>query len=84
MDDALDVVLLDHALDKVLVAGIANEQRHAFREEGGEAGREIVDYDDAFAGFHQRVDHVASDIAGASGDEHGHGFCLSLFLERQC
>ena len=79
MDDALDVVLLDHALDEILVAGIADEQRHALGQEGGKSGGEIVDHDDAFAGFRQRKDHVASDIAGASGDEHGHGLCLSLF-----
>jgi hypothetical protein len=34
MDDALDIVLLDHALDEILVAGVANEQRHALRQEG--------------------------------------------------
>ena len=83
MDDAFDLVLADHALDEILVAGIANEQRHALGQEGGKAGGEIVDHDDAFAGFRQRKDHVAADIAGASGDEHGHGFHLSR-LQRQC
>ena len=62
----------DHALDEVLVAGIADEQRHAFGQEGGESGRQIVDHDDALAGIRQRVNHMTSDIAGATGDKHGH------------
>ena len=73
MNDALDAVLGDHALDEVFVAGIADEQRHAFGQEGGKSGGQIVDHDDAFAGFHQRMNHVTSDIAGAAGDKHGHG-----------
>ena len=52
--------------------------------EGGKAGGEIVDHDDAFAGFRQRQNHVAADIAGAAGDEHGHELYLSLFCEGQC
>ena len=36
-----------------------------------------------FAGFHQRQNHVAADIAGASGNEHGHGFS-PLRLQRRC
>ncbi len=54
MNDALDAVLGDHALDQILVAGVADEQRHALGQEGGKSGRQIVDHDDAFAGFRQR------------------------------
>ena len=64
----------DHALDEVLVGGIADEQRHAFGQERGKTGGQVVDHDDAFAGFRQRVNHVTSDIAGAAGDKHGHEF----------
>ena len=77
MDDAVDAVRGDHALDQVLVGGIADEQRHAFGQEGGKTGRQVVDHDDAFAGVHQRMNHVASDIAGAAGDKHGHDLTLS-------
>ena len=77
MDDALDAMLGDHALDQVLVAGIADEQRHTFGEEIGKAGGQVVDHDDAFAGFRQRMDHMTADIAGATGDKHGHGHTLS-------
>ncbi len=51
MDDALDVMLGDHALEQVLVAGIADEQRHAFGQISGKAGGEIVDHDHVLAGF---------------------------------
>ena len=72
----------DHALDEVLVAGIADEQRHALGQEGGKSGGQIVDHDDAFAGFRQRMNHVTSDIAGAAGDEHGHEFTPLPILRR--
>ena len=51
-----------------MIAGVANEQRHALRQIGGETGGEIVDHDDVLAGFRQRQDRVTSDIAGAAGD----------------
>jgi hypothetical protein len=38
MNDALDAVLGDHAADEVFIAGVADEQRHAFRQEDGESG----------------------------------------------
>ena len=82
MNDAFDAVLGDHALDEVFVAGIADEQRHALGQEGGKSGGEIVDHDDAFAGFHQRMNHVTSDIAGAAGHKHGHGFTSPDLLGR--
>ena len=77
MDDALDAMLGDDALDEVLVAGVADEQRHPFGQEVGKSGGQVVDHDDAFAGFRQRVNHMAADIAGATGDKHGHGLTLS-------
>ncbi len=33
MNDALDVMRGDHALDQVLVFGVADEQRNAFGQE---------------------------------------------------
>ena len=72
MNDAFDAVLGDHALDEIFVAGIANEQRHALGQESGKSGGQVVDHDDAFAGFRQRMNHVTSDIASTAGDEHGH------------
>ena len=84
MNDALDAVLGDHAFDEVFVAGIADEQRHALGQERGKSGGQIVDHDDAFAGFRQRMNHMASDIAGATGDEHGHGLDPSPVVNARC
>ena len=61
-----------HALDEILVAGIADEQRNTLGQELREAGGQVVDHDDAFAGFHQRLNHVTSDVAGTAGNEHAH------------
>ena len=65
--------------DEIFIAGVADEQRHAFGQEDGKSGGQIVDHDDAFAGVHQRMNHMTSDIAGATGDEYGHGH-LSLLI----
>src|SRR5215213_11478859 len=81
MNDAFDSVLGDHPCDEVFITGVADEQRHAFRQEGRESGGKVVDHDDAFAGVRQRMNHVTSDIAGATGDEHGHGPPLALNFE---
>ena len=74
MDDAFDAMRGDHALDEIFIGGIADEQRHAFGQECGKPGGQVVDHDDAFAGLRQRANHVASDVAGAAGDKHGHEF----------
>ena len=63
---------IGYAFDQVLVPGIADEQWDTFGQERRKAGREVVDHGNAFAGFHQRLNHVTSDIAGAAGDKHGH------------
>jgi hypothetical protein len=72
MNDAFDVMRRDHAFDEVFIGRVADEQRHAFGQECGKAGGQVVDHDDAFAGFGQRLNHVTSDIAGAAGDKHSH------------
>ncbi len=72
VDDGIDMVRGDHAFDQVFIRHVADEQRHAVGNEGGETGGEIVDDDDAFAGFRQRENHVAADIAGSAGHKNGH------------
>ena len=74
MNDALDAVRCDHVLDQILIGGVANEQRNAFGQELGKAGGQVVDHDDALAGFRQRLNHVTSDISGAAGDKNSHKF----------
>ena len=72
MDDGGDAVLRDQAGDQRLVAGFAGHQRNPLGDRPCEAGGQVVDYDDAFARFHQRTNRVTSDIAGAAGDQHTH------------
>ena len=72
MDDRLDAVLLDELGDQRLVAGIADDQRHALGDRPVEAGGQVVEHDDRLAGLDQRMDHVAADIAGAAGDQNRH------------
>src|ERR1700754_4402014 len=79
MHDAVDAVLRNHALDEAFVAGIADEQRHAFRHRGGEAGGEVVDHDDGLVRVDERANHMAADIAGTAGDKHGHDVLTSPF-----
>ena len=55
------------------VPGIAHDQRDRLRDRPAKAGGEVVDHDHALARIDERVDHVAADIAGAAGDEDGHG-----------
>ena len=74
MNNALDAMCGDHALDEVFVAGVADEQRYAFGHEGGKSGRQIIDHHNGFAGFSQRMNRVTSNIAGAAGDKHSHEF----------
>jgi heptosyltransferase I len=42
------------------------------RQRRGEAGRQVVEHHHALAGVDQFVHHVAADVAGAAGDQHGH------------
>jgi hypothetical protein len=37
-----------------------------------ETGRKIVEHHDTLAGIEERVNHVASDISGAAGDQDRH------------
>ena len=70
-----------------LVAGLADHERHPLRHRPIESGREIVEHDHALAGIDQRVDHVASDIAGAAGDQDRHDGnreCLARMKAGRC
>ena len=80
MDDRFDAVLLDDGRDQGLVAGLADHQRHAAGDRPVEAGGQIVEHDRALACRDQRVDHMASDVARAAGDQDRHECSQSLFL----
>jgi hypothetical protein len=55
-----------------MIAGFADGERHALRQRPVEAGREIVEHDHTFARVDERVHHMASDIAGAAGNQDRH------------
>jgi hypothetical protein len=46
-----------------------------------EAGRQIVEHHHTLAGIDQRVNHVASDIAGPAGDQDRHAVLSHLTPE---
>ena len=60
-----DVMRLDQRLDQRLIADIADDERHAARDCGAEAGRQIVEHDHALAGIGQEMHHMTADIAGS-------------------
>ena len=70
--DWTDAFLRDHAGHAFLVAGLANDKLDAGRDRPFEAGRQVVEHDHAFTAFNKRVNHVAADVPGATGDENGH------------
>ena len=53
-------------------ACLAEDERHTLRNRPVEAGREVVEHNDLFAGRNQRVDHVAADVSGAASDQDRH------------
>ena len=63
---------LDDARKQRLVTDIADYQRRSFRQRQEEPGRQIVDHDDGLARVHQRMHHVAADIAAATCHQNGH------------
>src|SRR3954454_4181027 len=72
MDDRLDMVLGEKLGHRILVAEIAEDQRHVVRHGGAEAGREIVKHDHLLAGGEKFEHRVAADGTGAARDENGH------------
>jgi len=56
-----------------LIAGFADDERHACSDGPTMSGGEIVEYDDALAGIDQVVDHLAADITRTAGDQDRHG-----------
>jgi hypothetical protein len=73
MNNSIDSMLGDQFSHERLIAGVADEEQGALRYRPIETGRKIVKYYDALAGVYERVNHVASDIAGATGNQDRHG-----------
>ena len=58
--------------DQRLVAGVADHHGHALGDRPGEAGGEVVEHDDPLPRVDEGMDHVASDVSGAAGNEDRH------------
>ena len=67
-----DPMLGDEAGDQRLVAGVADHHGHALGDRPGEAGGEVVEHDDPLPRVGEGMDHVASDVSGAAGNEDRH------------
>ena len=63
-----------------LVPGVTDDKLGALCYRPIETGTEIVEHHDALARIQECVNHVASDVAGAAGDEDSHagGSLMSL------
>src|SRR5262245_49525629 len=72
MDDGINLVLCDQRGHTRLISGFAYHERHTLRHRPVEAGRQIVEYDHAFASVDERVDHMTSDVASTAGDQDCH------------
>ena len=72
MDNSLDAMLGNQARHACLVPGVTDDKGGTLRQRPIETGAEIIEHHDALAGIEERVNHVASDVAGAAGDQDSH------------
>jgi hypothetical protein len=72
MDNGLDAMLGNQARHACLVPGVTDDKGGALRHRPIETGAEIIKHHDALASIEGRVNHVASDVAGAAGDQDSH------------
>ena len=72
MDNGVDSVLRDQRGHARSISDVTDDERGALRYRPIETGREVVEHHDALAGIDERMDHVASDIAGAAGNQDRH------------
>ena len=79
MHDRIEFVFGHQPGEQFLIADIAFDQLGLGRHGPPEAGREIVEHHDIFAGIGQRQNHVAADIARAARHQNCHDQ-ISLYL----
>ena len=60
----------EHGVQQAPVAGVALDQRHVRRQGRRAAARQVVEHQDRPAGFLERQNDMAADVAGAARDEH--------------
>src|SRR5262249_13972454 len=62
----------DQGAAKRLIARVTDNKQGALGYRPIEAGRKIVEPPDALSSIEERVNHVASDISGAAGNQDRH------------
>ena len=62
----------DELFDQRGIGYIAFDEGGPLAHLGAHASRKIVQHDDVVAAIQQRIDSVAADIAGASGNQNRH------------
>jgi hypothetical protein len=72
MDNRIDSMLGDQFGHERLIAGVADGEQGALRYRPIEPGCKVVEHHHPFPGLEEGVNHVASDIAGAAGDQDRH------------
>ena len=72
MDNFGDPMLGEEACDQGLVAGIADDEGDALGDGPGKTGGEVVEHHDPLPRLDEGLDHVASDVSGAAGNEDRH------------
>src|SRR6516164_6325528 len=80
MDNSVNPMLRDQRGYAQLIADVTDDERRALRYCPIETGREVVEHHDALACIDERVNHVASDIAGPAGDQDRHAMARSNSL----
>ena len=72
MDDGVDIIAQQQPPHEIVVADIAFDELGLIRHRPAKAGGEIVEDEEVFAGIEQLEHHMASDEAGAAGDQDTH------------
>jgi hypothetical protein len=78
--NGVDPVLRDQRGHARSISDVTDDERGTLRDRPIETGREVVEHHDALAGIDERMDHVASDIAGAAGNQDAHATAHSNVL----
>jgi hypothetical protein len=63
VNDRVDGFIAQQPADKLLIAAVADNERHARRDRPVMAGRQIVEDDHTLAGVGKLEHHVAANIA---------------------
>ena len=78
MGDRVDLMFADQSGDQRRIAEIADHQLGRRLDRPGEAGRQIVEHDDVFAGVDEAERHMAADVTRPAGHQNRHRLVAAL------